>query len=55
MEDAAAGVVPTAIGKGGKPVVPLVDVAVGEPTVEVEVAVAAAGGMEAVYGVPETL
>ena len=54
MEDAAAGVVPTAIGKGGTPVVPLGAVAVDEPTLEVEVAVAAAGGVEAVDAGPET-
>ena len=57
MEDAAAGVVPPAIGQDGTPVVPLVAVAVDEPTVEAEVAVAAAGGVEAVEAVdagPET-
>ena len=55
MEDAAAGVVPPAIGQDGTPVVPLAAVAVDEPTVEAEVAVAAAGGVEAVDAGPETV
>ena len=54
MEDAAAGVVPLVIGRDGTPAVPLVVVAVDEPTVEAEVAVAAAGGVEAVDARPET-
>ena len=54
MEDASAGVVPTAIGKGGTPVVPLGAVPVDEPTVEAEMAVAVAGGVEAVDAVAET-
>ena len=54
MEDAAAGVVPTEIGKGGTPVVPLVAVAVDEPMVEAEVAVAAAGGVDVMDAAPET-